>query len=46
MTSVFEIREVNCSVIFTLHITDMADSHGIKITDDRHNYDKLLEVPR
>ena len=27
-------------------ITDMADSHGIKITDDLRNYYKLLEVPR
>ena len=32
--------------IFTLQIMDMADSHGIKITDDLRNYYKLLEVSR
>ena len=37
---------VICGGIFTLQITDMADSHGIKITDDLRNYYKLLEVPR
>ena len=43
MTSVFgEIW----SVIFTLQITDMADSHRIKITDDLHNSYRLLEVSR
>ncbi len=34
-----------CGGIFTLQITDMADSHGIKITDNR-NYYKWLEVTR
>ena len=30
--------------IFTLQITDMTDSHRIKIADDLHNYYKLPEV--
>ncbi len=32
--------------IFTLQITDMTDSHGIKITDNLRNYYKWLEVTR
>ena len=34
-----------CGGIFTLQTTDVADSHGIKITD-LHSYSRLLEVCR
>ena len=47
MTSVSaEIWQVICGGIFILQITDMADLHRIKITDDLRNYYKLLEVRR
>ena len=29
----------------TKEMKDMADLHWIQITDDLHNYNKLLEVP-
>ncbi len=32
--------------IFTLQITDMANSHGIKIKDNLCNYYKWLEVTK
>ena len=39
MTSVFvEIWWVICGGIFTLQITDLADSPGIKITDEVGKY--------
>ncbi len=44
-TSMFgEIWSVIVSRIYTLQITDMADSHRIKITDVLCNYYKLPEV--
>ncbi len=33
-------------IIFTLEITDMAKSHGIKIKDNLCNYYKWLEVTK
>ena len=47
MTSVVgEIWQEIYGGIFILQITDVADSHGIKITDDLCNYYKLLEILR
>ncbi len=36
----------NLRGIFTLQIRDMANSHGIKITDNLRSYYKWLEVTR
>ena len=45
-TSVFgKIWYVIGGVIFSLQITDMAGLHGIKITDDLHINNKLLQDP-